>query len=212
METFTERDILTGEEISIYLNGDWDVLDMKKYFESLHFLYNYYGSAHVLMVSPKSQNGFRALSYILAKCLGRETTIVDSEHNAWIHYEKDTDDGFAGISELKVQQINYASPGTNDLVGVGVVVGHIKDVLLKLLEMFATKETRENQSKKEQLENDRIEIENRIRELDYTKQLISTYKSMGMEEQEINQILVKESSNLLKLGHLIEDGNITFVE
>lgn len=36
--------------------------------------------------------------------------------------------------ELSVRQIQYASPGFKDLAGIGEVVGHIRDLIIHLIE------------------------------------------------------------------------------
>jgi len=61
---------------------------------------------------------------------------------------------------LEVRRVDYASPGIADLAGIGVVVGHVKDFVFKLLDRQDTKRSRELDDERAALENERLRIEN----------------------------------------------------
>jgi hypothetical protein len=61
---------------------------------------------------------------------------------------------------LDVRRIDYASPGSADLVGIGAIVGHLKDFMLKMIERQDLKRQRELSEERAELENERARLEN----------------------------------------------------
>ena len=63
-------------------------------------------------------------------------------------------------STLQLKRVQYASPGFIDIAGMGVIVGHIKDFVLRILEMRADGPKRELELQVQQTELQRARIEN----------------------------------------------------
>jgi hypothetical protein len=76
---------------------------------------------------------------------------------------------------MEIRRINYASPGIADLAGVGAVIGHVKDFVLKLIERKDQRRSRELSEERAELENDRLRLENArnfvtlVMDMGYTK-------------------------------------------
>lgn len=58
-----------------------------------------------------------------------------------------------GVPFLRIIKIRYGSPGFQDIAGAGVIVGHIKDFVLGIIDNVSNR-------KKRRLENKQLEIEN----------------------------------------------------
>jgi antitoxin component YwqK of YwqJK toxin-antitoxin module len=97
-------------------------------------------------------------------------------------------------SILQVIAIKYSSPGFTDLSGLAQTIGHLKDVLFYYFP--------NNKTKKE------IEIlaQERI------KLIIDNLKSVGIENSEIQKLILYRNLNLLGLIKLIEENKIVSIE
>jgi hypothetical protein len=106
---------------------------------------------------------------------------------------------------LAVQHVTYGSKGFKDLAGIGVVIGHLKDFIIHLIDLYATKPQRELDNVHRQLENDRLRIENAERLVDLTQKL--GYSKIE-RRQFVNAVLHEQQH----VEHLISLGKITSVE
>src|ERR1043165_855960 len=96
--------------------------------------------------------------------------------------------------QLSVVRIEYASPGFKDLGGVGVVVGHMKDFIIELLDRYLNR----NQRK---LNDDALRIEN-------ARKYVQLAKEMGYTDAEIRGMIRFVDDRQETLVKLIEDGKI----
>ncbi|MDR7555726.1 MAG: hypothetical protein QN157_08970 [Armatimonadota bacterium] len=83
---------------------------------------------------------------------------------------------------LAVRRINYASPGATDLAGIGTVVGHIKDFILKLIERRDSRRRRELDEERAALENERIRLEN-------VKSFVALARDLGYSETDLRHLI-----------------------
>jgi len=60
--------------------------------------------------------------------------------------------------DLTIKRLSYGSPGISDLAGVGEIVGHVKDLLLRLLELGTTREERKEKTRAMRIENARSTV------------------------------------------------------
>ena len=67
---------------------------------------------------------------------------------------------FEPEERLEVRCIEYASPGFTDLAGIGTVVGHLKDLIIKLIERRDSRRRSNLEEERLALENERIRLEN----------------------------------------------------
>jgi hypothetical protein len=61
---------------------------------------------------------------------------------------------------LVVRKISYASPGNIDLVGAGAIAGHLKDLILRIIEMCLQHDQRKLENEGRTLDNDAKRIAN----------------------------------------------------
>jgi hypothetical protein len=112
--------------------------------------------------------------------------------------------GISASKKLTVGKMRYASPGAIDLVGIGAVVGHLKDFVLKMVERSDLRVERKLNEQRLLLENQRLEIEN-------ARQFISLAREVGLSEIELRGIadLTRETGK--GISQLIEQGKLTKV-
>jgi hypothetical protein len=83
---------------------------------------------------------------------------------------------------LEVRRINYGSPGVADLAGIGTVIGHIKDFIVKLIERGDSRKQRELNEERAALENDRIRLEN-------ARSFVALARDLGYTESEVRRLV-----------------------
>jgi hypothetical protein len=103
---------------------------------------------------------------------------------------------------LVVQRVSYGSPGIKDLAGVGETVGHVKDLLVRLIDHWSTRRQRK-------LENDRRELENQQLQVEIAKQYVALAQELGYSKQEMRQLVSTVMHEQKPLMGLIASGKIT---
>ncbi len=61
---------------------------------------------------------------------------------------------------LEIRRLDYASPGVSDLAGIGLIVGHVKDFVHKLIDRRDTQRQRDLKDEKLAVEIEHMRIEN----------------------------------------------------
>lgn len=89
---------------------------------------------------------------------------------------------FVPEERLQIRRISYASPGFSDLAGIGTVVGHLKDFILKLVERRDLRTQRELNDERAALENERMRIEN-------ARNFVALGKDLGYSEMELRVLV-----------------------
>ena len=98
----------------------------------------------------------------------------------------------------------YASPGATDLAGVGTVVGHIKDFILKLIERRDSRRKRELDKERAALENDRIRLEN-------ARSFVALGRDLGYSETDLRRLILYVDGKQGTLVSLIEQRKLVGV-
>jgi hypothetical protein len=98
---------------------------------------------------------------------------------------------------LDIRRIRYASPGSADLVGIGAVVGHVKEFVLRLIERRDFRRQRELSDEKAELENERIRVEN-------ARSFVALAREVGYSDSEFRQIVALVDGRQEPLARLIE--------
>ena len=104
--------------------------------------------------------------------------------------------------QLKIRRLEYASPGSSDLAGIGAIVGHVKDFTLRLIEHRDAKSQREANVAKTEAKTEGIRIDNarKFLELERDRFLTELQKRKLMN-------YVDEKAQLL--DGLVDEGKIT---
>ena len=92
---------------------------------------------------------------------------------------------------LQVRAIRYGSPGFKDLIGIGEVIGHVKDILFKVIDVSSTKGDKELEQEKLSLENHRLWLENQEKELENMAIFSELLRKNGYNDAEIKKSLTE---------------------
>ncbi|HVT39611.1 MAG TPA: hypothetical protein VHE78_11240 [Gemmatimonadaceae bacterium] len=103
---------------------------------------------------------------------------------------------------LVVQRVLYGSPGIKDLAGIGEIIGHVKDLLVRLIEHWSTRRQRS-------LENEHRELENQQLQVEIAKQFVGLAQGLGYTKKEMRQLVATIVQEQRPLVHLVAAGKIT---
>src|SRR5208283_3702640 len=104
---------------------------------------------------------------------------------------------FEPEERLEVRRVSYASPGLADLAGIGAVVGHVKDLVIKLVDRRDTQRQRELSDERAALENDRIRLEN-------ARNFVALGRDLGYSDRELRLLVAQVDKKQEPLVRLIE--------
>jgi HAMP domain-containing protein len=85
---------------------------------------------------------------------------------------------------------------------MGEIVGHVKDLLLRLIDHWSTRRQRA-------LENDRRSLENQQLQVEIAKQFVGLAKELGYSKRELRQVVALVVHEQEPLVWLIAAGKIT---
>lgn len=102
---------------------------------------------------------------------------------------------------LVVRRVIYGSPGLKDLLGVGEIVGHVKDLLIRLIDLWSTRRQRS-------LEDDRRALENQQLQVGIARDFVGVLKEAGYSKRELRQVVASVVHEQKPLVGLIAAGKI----
>jgi hypothetical protein len=105
---------------------------------------------------------------------------------------------------LRVKRIEFASPGSIDLVGLGEIAGHLKDFVLRLIERSDTAKARELADDRAELENDRLRLEN-------ARSFVALAKDLGWSETQIRNLMMQVDEKQEAIARLADRKQIISV-
>jgi hypothetical protein len=168
--------------IRINISDDWSASDMATFLHELDFLYNL---GRRIVAAATSNETERQVEMWTERSL--LTEYLKTHHPQ---------------AELEVCRIQYNSPGFTDLVGMGTVIGHIKDFLFRLIDyrVQARRRTLEDdhlaaQNIKVSLENDAIRLKNAQLQLENARQFLELAKANGYTDAEIQKLIQPVTGN-----------------
>lgn len=103
---------------------------------------------------------------------------------------------------LEIRRLNYASPGVSDLAGVGAIVGHVKDFVVKLIDRHDTRRQRDLNDERAAAEIDRIRLEN-------ARNFVALGKDLGYSETEMRKLVAHVDEKQDTLVRLIDQKKLT---
>lgn len=106
---------------------------------------------------------------------------------------------------LMVRRLDYASPGSFDFAGIGAIVGHVKDFLLRLLEIYASTAQRKLENEERSLKNESLRIKN-------ARDLIALARELGAPEQEMRRQALWVDQRQRTIEALVQSELIVSVE
>lgn len=185
--------------LRIGIDGNWTASDFAQSFEALDHLYN---SRFIFALEAED---FRELR-MRYKDFGPYPHMRRMGYIApspLLHFGAsiDADSLLEPDERLFVRRVIYGSPGLKDIAGLGEIVGHVKDLLIKLIDVCSTGRQRE-------LENQRRELENQKLQVEITKEYLALGDSLGYTNYEKRQLIAASIAEQQPLIRLIEEGKI----
>jgi hypothetical protein len=171
--------------LSLEIDENWYAPEMGTFLLHLNDLYRLYLGLEEIYAEERARDYLRHIKEQGEQQLNLTKGLVYISHKA------------ERFNHLRVVRIQYASPGNQDLAGIGVIIGHIKDFILRLIELHVSKEER-------RLKNERLEIEN-------LSERIKIAKEVGFTDKEIRNALGWAKKRQKTISDLIEDGKILSV-
>ena len=102
---------------------------------------------------------------------------------------------------LRLRRIQFASPGFKDLAGFGEIVGHLKDFLLRIIELCVDR-------RKRNLENDERELRNQSLRINNARDFLGLSRDYGYSETETRRLVSIVDERQETFVHLVESGKM----
>jgi len=99
---------------------------------------------------------------------------------------------------LELIRIQYGSPGITDLVGMGEIVGHIKEFILKIIKNVSSMDKR-------QLRNAQLEIEN-------ARAFLQLQKDYNRSQEDLHNLIEQINRRQQRIARLVTQGKLVSVE
>ena len=199
--------------LHVQIEGEWSALDFSDYFAAIDKTYSVLALVEVerrsaremerfyrdaIEFSPKEFQYARRFMFLRGpNSLGHPGfaggTLLD------VSAYKDPGALLDDDEKLKVRRCNYASPGATDFTGMGQALGHVKDVLLKCVEVCMGRRERN-------LKNDILEQQRDAEVLKNVRERLSILKSLGYTDVQCRQVLAEVSPAVAKLEALASRG------
>ena len=185
--------------------------ELSKIFESIHYDYKYnikYTDTPVW--HPRETKILSQLNSIIQTFCPSPTFIPNSRLGCHTDHLLErllviVNEELETSSQLNVRAIQFSSPGFSDFTGIGEIVGHLKDILIKLLDTYVTRNERKLNNRI--LENEILEGELRI-----IGEKIELLKKLGYTENECRQIINGIIPSVGVLETAIDKGQIRKAE
>lgn len=199
------------------VDGKWNAFDVGVFFMTLNRLYVFFTLIEVLKQSDLKgdkelknstrrvmiANQYIPLNRILLAFLPSSSLMEDKELGKY--FREFTSLRRIDYQKLEVLRLKYSSPGSFDLVGFGAVVGHIKDLVINLLEGKRTKTKRD-------LENEKLKIQNDVLKLERNIKQAELLEKVGISSKEIRQIFLQKLNDEYNIIELLNEGKIKGIE
>ncbi len=105
---------------------------------------------------------------------------------------------------LEIRRLDYASPGVSDLAGIGVIVGHVKDFVHKLIDRRDTQRQRDLNDEKLAVEIEHMRIEN-------ARNFVALGRDLGFSNAEIRKLVAHVDDKQEILIKLVDQRKLTGV-
>jgi hypothetical protein len=213
------------DNILFKIDGKWSVCDMILFYQSTQNLYDLYSYNYILQKEINNtpneiSKKFKfALALIFSRIFNRETTIISMLNYTHTFHKRSENERIELVEPLRVIKEKYGSPGFKDIAGAGEIIGHIKEVLFKVIDIYVNKKKRKLETEKSELENERIKIANEkarieveMYKLDETIKAYEIYKTLGFSDKDITLISDYERDNIYRILQLVKKEKIKEIE
>jgi hypothetical protein len=197
-----------GNQLRLNIDGHWTASDMSTSFAAMNDLYALRQAFEILRQDANE------MQYLLKQFyIGPERLPLALLRRFWgmptVSQGLQTPDDLVSILQpgerLQVRAVHYGSEGFKDFWGVGSSIGHLKDLIIKLIDVGTGRARRK-------LENETIEIDNEARRLKNAREYIQLAKELGYSEAEMRKMISWTDKRQLVLVGLAQDGKLIGVD
>ncbi len=203
--TVIGKEVEVKNQLRISLNGKWSNVDFINFFTALENIYELYIISDEVSQFKTSKNPASIMVY-LEQLMGSDSTIIYEKNGLKVGQgRQEFRLKFLMNEQLSILKLKFASPGFADLGGFGAAIGHIKDVILRLIDSVENRKSR-------RLENDKKQIENDVLKIEKTKKIVELLRNLNYPESRIIKILEVENKSINILSKLVENMQIEDAE
>lgn len=202
--------------LRFHIDGAWSAQDFADYFASVNYVYSVLAVVNIERDSAREwEHHLEEFDFMFHKMLSSSKMF-----RHWLAFQRSVTPGplhlldatnldrsFTVIEDserLKVRRLQFASPGHTDLSGIGQAMGHVKDIVSKLIDIRVN-------SKERKLNNEILEEECRSAALRNLREQISILKELGYTEAEVRAIVASSNPSLEKLSQFANCGMLTAI-
>ena len=198
--------------LRIEISGRWSAKDFADFYESIDVVYSVFAIVSVEQDSareferfyrefidfypgPKMPRRYRYFLSMQRSLGGAVHTPIDPSKFRDAAALLDDDE------KLIVLRCEYASPGATDFTGIGQALGHVKEVLLKCVDVWVDRDERT-------IRNQILEQERDAAALKNVRERLAVLKELRYSDSQCRQILAEVSPAVAKLEALAQRGLI----
>jgi len=198
--------------LRLNIDGRWSAAEMSACFSAVSDLYALRHALEVLRedasetdsllerfyfgrVPQRSANAFRRLQGLAA--LSTTPLVLQSADDLVSILQP--------AERLQVRAVHYGSEGFKDLSGIGTAIGHLKDLILKLIDLGTGR-------KRRKLEEESLEIDNEGKRLKNAREYLGLIKDLGYSEGEVRKMVTWSDKRQLVLVGLVQDQKLIGVD
>lgn len=202
--------------IRIHIKGSWSAKDFSEYFSAINHIYSIFSVVNIERNSLRDwENYYEEFDFMFDKMMRSSRRF-----RHFLAFQRAATPGFVHLIDasnmersfemlessecLQVRQLNFASPGYTDLSGLGKAMEHVKDLILKLIDIRLGSEER-------RINNEIREEDRKAAALKNLKEQISILKELGYSESEIRAIVATSATPIDNLLAYADRGMITSV-
>jgi hypothetical protein len=211
MKSTTDTLIDTKSVLYIGLDKKWEVNEMINLYSSIQNQYDFYSILNIINQYNFNNKVWdkviiKAIGYLLQNFLGENTTIFNNSHQVYYFNRSKSKLHKIDLGEpLLISRIEFSSPGSLELLGMKDILSIIKDTIFKSIEIYQNRGCVKQEVKRQ-------ELQDKILALDVMNKYIELMNSVGIEEEQIKEIVLKQVINLEAINGLMTQGKIKAVK
>lgn len=202
--------------LRFHIDGTWTAQDFVDYFVSMNYIYSVLAVVDIERDSASEwEHHLEEFDFMFHKMMPSSR-----KFRHWLAFQRSVapgplhlldasnlDRSFTVLEDserLQVRRLQFASPGHTDLSGLGQAMGHVKDIVSKLIDVRVNAEERK-------IRNEILEEERHSAALRNLREQISILKELGYSEAEVRAIVASLDPAVEKLVQLTNRRMLTAV-
>ena len=200
--------------LRLKLRGAWEPEDFIEVFQGIESLYYKAAMRHVYAEPYLHRPSFRWLEQPFRQSFSFDDYYLDEANNRFLSQARMS---APALVRLKVVRIEYASPGTVDLLGLGEVLKALADIVGRIIMFFSERELRWERTAQARLDTTLKETEFdqeqenlRTLKLENARRILEIKREFGVWPQDLELLLAVNDQD--KLIPRIAEGKLIGIE